>query len=227
MHFALVRGLPCRSFLDSWCAHSSSLSRTSSLHVAFAQAPVPSNPEIERRVDALLKKMTLEQKIDYIGGTGFAVRSMPTLGVPAFEMSDGPLGVRSNQKFPSTTYAAAGSAAAPGRGGSARSTRCRPRPRPGSPRPSCPQPSALASQVNTPSAFHRRRLFRIGICREGGKLDHAPRCSSTRTARPVMSYMPELNIQTFRARTMIMASFGQYLPVSGHDHGTTLGARTS
>jgi len=75
-------------------------------HVAFAQAPVPSNPEIERRVDALLKKMTLEQKIDYIGGTGFAVRSMPTLGVPAFEMSDGPLGVRSNQKFPSTTYAA-------------------------------------------------------------------------------------------------------------------------
>ena len=43
-------------------------------HVAFAQAPVPSNPEIERRVDALLKKMTLEQKIDYIGGTGFAVR---------------------------------------------------------------------------------------------------------------------------------------------------------
>jgi beta-glucosidase len=75
-------------------------------HVAFAQAPVPSNPEIERRVDALLKKMTLEQKIDYIGGTGFTVRSMPTLGVPAFEMSDGPLGVRSNQKFPSTTYAA-------------------------------------------------------------------------------------------------------------------------
>jgi len=75
-------------------------------HVACAQAPVPSNPEIERRVDALLKKMTLEQKIDYIGGTGFAVRSMPTLGVPAFEMSDGPLGVRSNQKFPSTTYAA-------------------------------------------------------------------------------------------------------------------------
>ena len=46
-------------------------------HVAFAQAPIPSNPEIERRVDALLKKMTLEQKIDYIGGTGFAVRAMP------------------------------------------------------------------------------------------------------------------------------------------------------
>ncbi|MGA8506049.1 MAG: glycoside hydrolase family 3 C-terminal domain-containing protein [Candidatus Sulfotelmatobacter sp.] len=74
--------------------------------VVFGQAPVPSNPEIERRVDAILKKMTLEQKIGYIGGTGFAVRALPALGIPAFEMSDGPLGVRSNQKFPSTTYAA-------------------------------------------------------------------------------------------------------------------------
>jgi beta-glucosidase len=74
--------------------------------VVYGQAPVPSNPEIERRVDAILKKMTLEQKIDYIGGGDFAVRAMPALGIPALEMSDGPLGVRSNQKFPSTTYAA-------------------------------------------------------------------------------------------------------------------------
>jgi beta-glucosidase len=75
-------------------------------HAAFAQAPVPPSAEIDRRVDALLKKMTLEQKIEYIGGTGFAVRAMPSLGIPALEMSDGPLGVRSNQKFPSTVYAA-------------------------------------------------------------------------------------------------------------------------
>jgi beta-glucosidase len=73
---------------------------------ALAQSPVQSSAEIDRRVDALLKKMTLEEKIDYIGGTGFAVRSMLALGIPALEMSDGPLGVRSNQKFPSTTYAA-------------------------------------------------------------------------------------------------------------------------
>ncbi len=73
---------------------------------AFAQAPVPSSPEIDRRVDTLLHKMTLDQKLDYIGGTGFAVRAMPTLGIPALQMSDGPLGVRSNAKFPSTTYAA-------------------------------------------------------------------------------------------------------------------------
>jgi beta-glucosidase len=73
---------------------------------AFAQAPVPSSPDIDRRVEALIGKMTLEEKIDYIGGTGFAVRAMPGLHLPALEMSDGPLGVRSNAKFPSTTYAA-------------------------------------------------------------------------------------------------------------------------
>ena len=87
------------------CALSFALLFPSS-RLAFAQAPVPSNPDIDRRVDALLKKMTLDQKIEYIGGTGFAVRAMPDLGIPALEMSDGPLGVRSNQKFPSTTYAA-------------------------------------------------------------------------------------------------------------------------
>jgi len=50
--------------------------------------------------------MTLEEKIDYIGGTGFAIRAMPNLHLPAFEMSDGPLGVRSNSRYPSTVYAA-------------------------------------------------------------------------------------------------------------------------
>ena len=56
--------------------------------------------------DSIVSKMTPEQKIDYIGGTGFAIRAMPELGLPALEMSDGPLGVRSNLGFPSTTYTA-------------------------------------------------------------------------------------------------------------------------
>jgi beta-glucosidase len=72
---------------------------------ALAQAPVPFSPEIDHRVDALLRKMTLEQKLDYIGGTGFGVRAVPELGLPALQMSDGPLGVRSQKKFPSTAYA--------------------------------------------------------------------------------------------------------------------------
>lgn len=58
------------------------------------------------RTNTILGKMSLEQKIDYIGGTGFAIRAMPDLNLPAFEMSDGPIGVRSNSRFPSTVYAA-------------------------------------------------------------------------------------------------------------------------
>ena len=50
--------------------------------------------------------MTLQEKLAYIGGTGFAVRAMPSLHLPALEMSDGPYGVRSNAGLPSTTYAA-------------------------------------------------------------------------------------------------------------------------
>jgi beta-glucosidase len=71
-----------------------------------AQAPSQATPELARRVDSIIGKMTLEEKIDYIGGTGFAVRALPRLNLPALEMSDGPFGVRSNAKFPSIIYAA-------------------------------------------------------------------------------------------------------------------------
>ena len=54
----------------------------------------------------MIKGMSLDQKLDYIGGTGFAVRAVPGSHLPALEMSDGPYGVRSNAGFPSTTYAA-------------------------------------------------------------------------------------------------------------------------
>ena len=78
---------------------------TSAATIALAQAPQPDSPAIRARVDAIVAKMTLEEKIDYIGGTGFAIRAMPNLSLPAFEMSDGPYGVRSNAGLPSTTYA--------------------------------------------------------------------------------------------------------------------------
>ena len=65
----------------------------------------PSPAEVEKRVDAILSKMTLEEKIDYISGTrDFYVRAMPNLNVPELKMSDGPIGVRNYG--PSTTYAA-------------------------------------------------------------------------------------------------------------------------
>ena len=70
-----------------------------------AQAPHPLTAAEKQRVDSIVGRMTLEQKLDYIGGTGFAVRAVPELGLPAFEMSDGPVGVRSNAGLPSGTYA--------------------------------------------------------------------------------------------------------------------------
>lgn len=65
----------------------------------------------EQRVDAIVGKMTAEEKMDYVGGTdGFYIRAVPRLHLPAFRMSDGPFGVRGRE--PSTLYAAGISLAA-------------------------------------------------------------------------------------------------------------------
>jgi beta-glucosidase len=69
-----------------------------------AQAPVPDSPAIEQRVDRMLAALTLEQKIDLLGGTDdMYVRAAPAAGFPRLKMSDGPVGVRS--WGPSTAYA--------------------------------------------------------------------------------------------------------------------------
>jgi beta-glucosidase len=65
----------------------------------------PTAAEIDRRADALVARMTLEEKVDYLGGVdNFYIRAIPRLGLPAFRMADGPFGVRN--VGPSTTYAA-------------------------------------------------------------------------------------------------------------------------
>ena len=71
---------------------------------ALAQAPAASSPEIEQRVDKLLGQLTLEQKIDLLGGVDdFYVRAMPQIGLPRLRMADGPFGVRNYGR--STTMA--------------------------------------------------------------------------------------------------------------------------
>ncbi len=70
-----------------------------------AQAPVPDGPSIEAKVTAMLGKMTLEQKLAYIGGVDdMFVRAEPEIGLPRLKMSDGPVGVRT--WGPTTSYAA-------------------------------------------------------------------------------------------------------------------------
>jgi beta-glucosidase len=69
-----------------------------------AQVAQPAAVVIERRVESLLKRMTLEEKIDLLGGVDdFFVRGYPQYGLPRLKMADGPLGVRNYG--PATTMA--------------------------------------------------------------------------------------------------------------------------
>lgn len=61
--------------------------------------------DVEARADAILKQMTLEEKIDMLGGeNSFYIRGSKRLGLPPLKMADGPIGVRNYG--PSTAYAA-------------------------------------------------------------------------------------------------------------------------
>ena len=59
----------------------------------------------DARVEEILKKMTLEEKVDLIGGVDFFyIRGLERVGIPKMKMADGPLGVRNYG--PSTTMTA-------------------------------------------------------------------------------------------------------------------------
>jgi len=65
--------------------------------------------DIEGNVRALLKQMTLEEKVSMLGGTGFESKPVPRLGIPSLNMTDGPVGVRwgKSTAFPSSIAMAA------------------------------------------------------------------------------------------------------------------------
>ena len=59
----------------------------------FKDAALP----VEERVEDLLSRMTLEEKIDQLGGVGFDTKENTRLGIPTLRMCDGPVGVRWEQ----------------------------------------------------------------------------------------------------------------------------------
>lgn len=94
------------------CSVRGMLSRTLPLFLALsviaaapaARAQSGDDAAIERRIDGMLQRLTLEQKIDLLGGEdGMFTHAEPAIGLPRLKMSDGPLGVRT--WGPSTAYA--------------------------------------------------------------------------------------------------------------------------
>jgi len=68
----------------------------------FGQTINPSNDqETEKKIDNLIKQLTLDEKISLIAGTGFDTVPIPRLGIPALKMTDGPVGVR---QAPATSF---------------------------------------------------------------------------------------------------------------------------
>ncbi len=71
---------------------------------AMAQSPVPDSPAIEQQADAMVAKLSLQQKLELIGGVdSMFIRAEPFAGFPSLKMSDGPEGVRT--WGPDTAYA--------------------------------------------------------------------------------------------------------------------------
>lgn len=79
--------------------------------VVFLTAQTYKNPNaaVEERVNDLLKRMTLEEKLNMLSGTGFETKPNQRLGIPELKMSDGPVGVRWKQSvaFPASMMLAA------------------------------------------------------------------------------------------------------------------------
>ncbi|HYG08739.1 MAG TPA: hypothetical protein VD835_02080, partial [Pyrinomonadaceae bacterium] len=77
------------------CAAFISLSLLIVAPIAAQQPAAPAAPAVERRVESILGRMTLEEKIDLIGGVDdFFIGGVERLGLPRLKMADGPAGVR-------------------------------------------------------------------------------------------------------------------------------------
>jgi beta-glucosidase len=90
-----------RNFLKKTAASSFAiaLANNAGASLSFAEEGAPLGPSDEERLDALIARMTLEEKIQMVHGErrrGFIgyVPPIPRLGVPEIALTDGPAGVR-------------------------------------------------------------------------------------------------------------------------------------
>lgn len=79
------------------------------LQLIFSTSILPQSGEMELKIQKIINQLTLEEKIDLIGGTGFETKPIERLGIPSLLMSDGPLGVNRGKStaFPSGILMAA------------------------------------------------------------------------------------------------------------------------
>ncbi len=77
----------------------------------YAQVYADSKAAVEDRVKSILAQMTLEEKLDYIGGyKGFYLRPIERLGLPEIKLTDGPVGTHKDGKsvaYPASILSAA------------------------------------------------------------------------------------------------------------------------
>ena len=63
--------------------------------VGRSHSVAATEPDLDDRLQALLLRMSLPEKLDLLGGVdGFFIRDLPGLGLPRLKMADGPMGVR-------------------------------------------------------------------------------------------------------------------------------------
>ena len=63
--------------------------------VGRSHSVTATEPDLDDRVQALLLRMSLSEKLDLLGGVdGYFTRDLPGLGLPRLRMADGPMGVR-------------------------------------------------------------------------------------------------------------------------------------
>ncbi|MFP4580364.1 MAG: beta-glucosidase H [Candidatus Sumerlaeia bacterium] len=79
------------------------------MHSKYRYFKKPS-PKIEKRIEGIVSKLTIEEKIDLLGGENSGTKSIPKKGVPQIKFADGPVGVHwwcdTSTAYPATIAAA-------------------------------------------------------------------------------------------------------------------------